>query len=223
MKKALVPMVASLLLCGAATAALIANSANADPTPRRPMMVAMQGPPGLMQNVAATPDSVTGPQRPTTAEQTAQRRQICQDGYAHQVGELAYLEAKLNLTPAQQPLFDRWKSVKLDIAKRGEADCSTRELPVRNARTRPTPMDGMAREEDMLKRRLADLDAERPALATLYNALNQGQRDGLMEPGGGRIVVRRILADMGPPPGAMTRGGPVPVPPGMAPDGPPPP
>ena len=84
-------------------------------------------------------------------------------------------------------------------------------------------MDGMAREEDMLKRRLADLDAERPALATLYNALNQGQRDGLMEPGGGRIVVRRILADMGPPPGAMTRGGPVPVPPGMAPDGPPPP
>lgn len=213
MKKALLPVIASLLLCGAATAAFIANSASADPTPHRPTMVAMQGAPAMMPDIAATAGPMGGGPR-SAAERTAQRKQMCQDAYAHEVGTLAYLEAKLNLSPAQQPLFDRWKSVRLDIAKRGEADCATREL---SFPARPTPMDDMTREADMLKRRLADLDAERPALSALFNTLSQSQKDGLMETGG-HIVVRRVLTGMGPPPGAMTRQGPV----SLAADGPPP-
>jgi hypothetical protein len=190
MKKALLPVIASLLLCGAATAALREVAAAAEPT---------------------------GPHRP--ADQTQQRRQMCQDAFAHEVGTLAYLEAKLNLSAAQQLLFERWKSVRLDIAKRGEADCATREFPAKDARARPTPMDDMAREEDMLKRRLADLDAERPALAALYNGLNQNQKEALTQPAGGRIIVHRILADMGPPPRGLDRNGPA----GLSSDGPPPP
>jgi hypothetical protein len=52
----------------------------------------------------------------------------------------------------------------------------------------------MTGEQDMLKRRLADLDAERPVLAALYGALTPQQREalsprgpqmagGMMEPG----------------------------------------
>jgi hypothetical protein len=40
-------------------------------------------------------------------------------------------------------------------------------------------VDRMSREEDMLKRRVADLDAERPALAALYAALTPTQREAL--------------------------------------------
>ena len=37
----------------------------------------------------------------------------------------------------------------------------------------------MGREEDMLKKRLADLDAERPVLTALYNGLTPEQREAL--------------------------------------------
>ena len=192
MNRSLVPMVASLILCAAATTALIVDSAGAEPETKRPMMVAMTLPRPLpaTMTAAAADEGATPPgmaqslRRPSAAEIATRHKQMCQDEYAHQVGQLAYLEAKLNLTPSQQPLFDRWKSVKLDIAKRGQADCSTRDLPARNVNVLPSPLEGMAREEDLLKHRLADLDAERPALSALYNTMNAGQKDALMHPDG---------------------------------------
>jgi LTXXQ motif family protein len=168
-------------------------------------MVAMTAPHSLLPIAEAAPaDSGGGQQtmrQPSAAQIAARHKQMCQDEYAHQVGELAYLEAKLNLTAPQQPLFDRWKNVKLDIAKRAEADCTTRELPARDANARPSPLDGMAREEDILKRRLTDLDAERPALSALYNTLNVAQKDGFMHPdgmiGANPMMGRRMFPAMG--------------------------
>ena len=40
------------------------------------------------------------------------------DAAAHKVGELAFLEAKLTLTPAQSGAFAHWKQVSLEIAQR---------------------------------------------------------------------------------------------------------
>ena len=57
MRKALVPMLASLALCGAATAALVATNARAAPTTtRKPVMVALVTP-GTM--LAQTPSAFT--------------------------------------------------------------------------------------------------------------------------------------------------------------------
>jgi hypothetical protein len=62
----------------------------------------------------------------------------------------------------------------------------------------------MAREEDGLKRRIADLDAERPALAALYSSLSAGQRGILFHPAalmsGGPMMGRHF--------GAGDHGGP---------------
>ena len=124
------------------------------------------------------------------ADMTAQQKQECRDDYAHAVGNLAYQEARLSLTPAQQPLFDRWKNVKLDNARRDAADCATRQLP-RSQGKMPTPLDGMIREQENLKRRLADLDAEIPALTAFYNVLSQAQKDALARPGEQAMLVRR--------------------------------
>ena len=212
--KPLVPMVVSLALCGAGIAALYAGSANAD-TPRRPAVVAMLTPHLLLPRAAAPAMDGGNPMpehRPSAAEVATLHKQMCQNDYAHEVGQLAYLEARLELVSVQRPLFDRWKTVRLDIARRGLAACSTTTLPAQTAR-RPTPADAMAREEEVLKRRLADLEAERPVLNALYNSLNTGQQEALIHPDnismGARMMGHHRLAA-----GAMRRD---------APPGPPPP
>jgi hypothetical protein len=169
---------------------------------------------------------------PSPGEMAAHFKQMCQDRYARQAGALAYLEAKLSLTTAEQPLFEHWKQVKLDIAKRQTETCGTRERP-KNARM-PTVVDRMERREAMLQKRLADLQAERPALESFYNALSADQkrefgrgvaglmmlREHRMMAGGPGMMGHRMGGMMGP--GMMERGmmhrGPM----GMGPDGPPP-
>ena len=172
MRKALLPALASLLICGTATAALIANNAHADQSNRRPVMLT------VAQNQEAAAEPEAGPPSPAGMDHAMMRQpgQFCQDMYAHKAGEMAFLEAKLQLNASQQPLFARWKGVSLDIAKRHEGDCSGRVQKARAAGQRPDMMQRLDREEDMLKTRLADIQAERPALEALYGALNAAQK-----------------------------------------------
>ena len=184
MRKALIPMLASLALCGAATAALVATNARAQTAVRKPVMVALVAPGTMLaQNTGAPARDM---RMPGTAEMAAHMKRMCEDHYAREVGRLAYLEARLNLTQPEQPLFARWKGVKLDIAKRRTADCSQRVA--HRDHKEFTPVDRMSREQDMLKRRLTDLDAERPVLAALYDALTPQQREALSPRGPGRMA-----------------------------------
>lgn len=181
MRKALVPMLASLALCGAGTAALIATNARAAQTNvRKPLMVALVTPGTVLaQNNSAPAREM---RMPNAGDMAANMKRMCEDRYAREVGRLAYMEARLKLTAAQQPLFARWKEVSLDIAKRRSADCGQR-MSERD-RKEHTIVDRMSREEEMLKRRIADLEAERPALGALYNALSPQQREALSPRGG---------------------------------------
>lgn len=175
MRKALLPALASLLICGTATAALIANNAHADQSnhPRPVMLTVAQN-----QTPAAEPEA--GPPPPPGMDHRmmrgAERGQFCQDMYARKAGEMAFLEAKLQLNAGQQPLFARWKGISLDVAKRHESDCSGRVQKARTAGQRPDMLQRLDREETMLKTRLADIQAERPALNALYATLNPTQK-----------------------------------------------
>jgi hypothetical protein len=178
MRKTLVPMVASLALCGAATAALVATNARAEQqNTRKPVMIALVTP--TSGRTTAAPPAEGGPQS-GMRDGTARREQICRDLYAGKVGELAFLEAKLSLDARQAPLFARWKQASLDIAKQHEADCAGKTARPAGLRgQRPTVVDRLALEEELLKRRLADIQAERPALAALYGALTPVQKEEL--------------------------------------------
>jgi len=173
MRKALLPALASLLICGTATAALIANKAHADQSKHRPVMLM------VAQNQAPPAEPEAGPPPPPGMDHAmmhrALRGQFCQDMYARKAGEMGFLEAKLQLTASQQPLFARWKGISLDIAKRRESACGGRLQKARSGQ-RPDVMQRLDREETMLKTRLADLQAERPALSALYGALNPTQK-----------------------------------------------
>jgi len=178
MRKALLPMIAVLLLCGAATIALVATNARAAQDGRKPMMIALMAPDMARRTTAAPPAEagalpgrgVIGENRP---ENRLDREQICRDVYAGKAAELAFLEAKLSLDARQAPLFARWKQASLEIAKQNEGDCAG---PRRDLR-RPSAVDRMTLEEDLLKKRLADIQAERPSLTALYNALTPAQKE----------------------------------------------
>ena len=211
MRKALLPMIASLALCGAATAAMVASSAEAQPETHNPMMMTPVADTQLAQNDAG-PRNGPPPRdlrRRDTGDMAARMKQMCQDQVARETGQLAYLQTRLQLTPAQQSAFQHWQQVKLTIAHRQADNCAQRPAPQRTqdqVRTRPSPSDVMGREEDQLKQRLADIQAERPAMEALYNALSPEQRTQLVR---GDRPERHMFADargqrgrMGPPPDA---------------------
>jgi Spy/CpxP family protein refolding chaperone len=230
MRKALVPMLASLALCGAATVALIATNARADQSGRKPAMIALVSPDNLPTRMAAPP-AEAGQAQDMPNAMGPRREQICRDLYAGKVGELAFLEAKLSLDARQTPLFDRWKQASLDIAKQHEGDCAGKPLAARAARLRgqrPNVVDRLTQEEDMLKKRLADIQAERPALAALYNALTPQQKQEFGRGEMGRMGHLHMMLGMmdHPHPGmGMMRHGPGPGagPMGAPPEPPPPP
>lgn len=197
MRKALVPMLASLVVCGAATACLFATNAGAEASPRKPVMMALVAP-GETFAETATPAVAHGLRGQTRAQIADGMKRLCEDRYAREVGHLAYLETRLNLTQGERPLFARWRDIRLGIAKRRAADCGNQALRRDNGPL--TPVDTMGREQDFLKKRLADLDAERPALASLYKALTPAQRE---------ILVPRgfpAMAELPPAPDALHPG-----------------
>jgi hypothetical protein len=209
MRKALLPMFASLALCGAATAALVATTARAEQPGRKPVMIALVAPSDISQTAA--PSQEGGPPPEMQVDRVG-REQVCKDLYARKAGELAFLEAKLSLNAKQAPLFAHWKQASLDVAKQHESDCAAPESRLSARGHRLTVVDRLAMEEDFLKKRLADIQTERPALTAFYDSLTQAQKDEL---GDARLRMaarmHRMLGMMERPhpgmgPGRMGRG-----------------
>jgi hypothetical protein len=199
MRKAFVPLLASLLLCGAATGALVATGAQAQTGTRNPVMLA--------QNTETPPANMGRMHRFSPADMAARHKQRCEDGYARSVGRMAYLEARLNLTGSQQSLFSAWRSVKLGIAKRHADACVARDMS--QPRQQISPVDRMTRMEDRLKARIGDLDAERPAFAALYGALSPDQQKALAPHRHGRMHGRHGMRGHGMMGRGMMRRGPM--------------
>jgi hypothetical protein len=103
----------------------------------------------------------------------AWHQHMCTDQYAYRVGDMAYLEAKLSLTDSQRALFAQWKDTVLSSAKDRESECLARTA---RADHRPSFTDREARMHEMLQARLAELDAEHPAVTALYNSLSADQK-----------------------------------------------
>lgn len=184
----------SLMLCGAAAAAILATNAAAQAPARNPVQLAQTNDAGRASARAFN--------RPAPAQRQAFRAEFCQEAYARAAGRFAYLEARLNLTAAQTSAFARWRDLRLAAAKRRAADCAGRPVAQgsmpqgRGARgAAASPVERLGREEARLQRRLADIQAERPALEALYNSLNAGQRRTLAQERGARFAER---GGMGP-------------------------
>ena len=112
----------------------------------------------------------------------AKHAEMCKDLYARDVGRTAYLEARLQLTAAQQPLFETWKNIVLANAGERSKSCAAMTPPTQ----RPSILDMMQHEQMRLQDRLAALQAEMPALTALYQSLSPEQQRAFMADGRGR-------------------------------------
>jgi hypothetical protein len=223
MRKTLLPLIASLALCGAATGALIATNARADQSGRKPMMIALAG-----QDGSAEAGAVAPPPPGMMRDMAAHHEQMCKNMYARKVGELAYLEAKLSLNANQAPLFARWKDTSLDIARQHEGDCTTHEH--HKPGEHPSVVDRLNMEETMLKKRLADIESLRPSLSAFYDSLTPAQKQEFGHGAGHHMPMMMGMMGRTRPPGMGGRMGHGPMGPGMGQgmgpgpmDGPPPP
>jgi hypothetical protein len=115
--------------------------------------------------------------------------EFCRERYARRAGFLGYLQAKLDLTDAQRPLWDKYEQAVLDVAKKQRQTC------LDNVGTKwsdMTMLDRRQRMEQMLKAALDGLQATDQPLQALYQTLTPEQHQVMDHPrprwgGGGRI------------------------------------
>jgi len=164
---------------------------------------------------AQEPPQAPPPDKPGPADKAEMRkhaREMCNDQYAHAVGTLSYLEARLALSEMQKPLFERWKSVKLASAKARLAECAGQQPP----EGPPSIIDLMKFEEKSIRDRLDEIKAEMPALQFLAKTFSEDQKhvfedEGTMippDPMDGRHPPGPPCGDHGP--AAMRQDGPPP-------------
>lgn len=105
--------------------------------------------------------------------------QFCKEGFAREAGFLAYTGAKLELTAAQQPLWDKYRQAMLDSGAKQRQVCldATSASP-----SGVTALERRDRMEKILTARLDALHATRPALEALYQAMSPEQRALLDHP-----------------------------------------
>jgi len=103
----------------------------------------------------------------------AWHQHFCTERYARKAAHLAYLEAKLNLTDQQKPAWTKWRQAKMEAAEKRRTACLQRDW---NRDEHETALDREARIEKWLTTRLQELQASRPALQALYEALTPEQK-----------------------------------------------
>ncbi len=126
-------------------------------------------------------------------------KDMCTEQVARRVGNRAYLKARLDLKPEQMTLWNNFEKAADEASAKDKARCAA--LPT-EIKTPPTYMERMTMREDMMKARLAALEAVKPSLQALYAALTPEQKAIFDKPmrmgmGGGMGSMHRPHHDRG--------------------------
>ena len=98
-------------------------------------------------------------------------RERCEERLAWRAAMRAYTESKLDLTPDQRPLWDRVSSIVQTEQQKERQLCSSLK-----PRDETTMLDRLDRMQQFLSTRLEALQAAKPAVQALYQALTPEQR-----------------------------------------------
>jgi hypothetical protein len=127
-----------------------------------------------------TPDAQRGPRGMEPPRMTAA---ACEERSAREAARLAYVERRLNLTAEQRPVFARFaEAARAADAARRQACVAA--VPASAPTTPPTIVERSERTQRMMQSEAERLQAVRPSLAALYEALTPGQRQILDRPMG---------------------------------------
>ena len=95
----------------------------------------------------------------------------CTERLAWRAAMRAYVEAKLNLTAEQRPLWDKVQSAAQAEEQKERQLCASMKPGAE-----PTLLDRMDRKQQFLSTRLEGLQSAKPAVQALYQALTTEQR-----------------------------------------------
>ena len=95
----------------------------------------------------------------------------CADRLAWRAARRAYVEAKLNLTAQQQPLWDKAQSAAQTEEQKERQLCASLKPGAE-----PTTLERMDRMQQFLSARLEGLQAAKPAVQALYQSLTPEQQ-----------------------------------------------
>jgi hypothetical protein len=98
-------------------------------------------------------------------------KERCEERLARRAAMRAYTEAKLDLTPEQRPLWDRVQSIAQTEQQKERQLCASLK-----PRDETTVLDRLDRMQQFLSTRLEALQAAKPAVQALYQALTPEQR-----------------------------------------------
>jgi len=98
---------------------------------------------------------------------------MCIEHFARSASRLSYLEARLQLTTDQQPLWASWRQAVTSGAEKERDDCLA-SIPADGQK--PNFLDHESRAEKIMASKLATMQASRPALEALYQSLSTEQR-----------------------------------------------
>ena len=96
----------------------------------------------------------------------------CAERLAWRAAMRAYVGAMLNLTPEQRPLWDRVQNIAQTEEQKERQLCATPQ-----PRGEETMLDRLDRMQAILSTRLEGLQAAKPAVQALYQALTPEQRE----------------------------------------------
>ena len=98
-------------------------------------------------------------------------KEWCEDRLARRAAIRAYAEVKLNLTAEQRPLWDKVQSAAQNEEQKERQLCATLK-PAGDA----TLLDRLDHRQQLLSTRLEGLQAAKPSVQALYQALTPDQR-----------------------------------------------
>jgi hypothetical protein len=106
----------------------------------------------------------------------------CQTRFAAEAGRLAFLEARLDLTPAQKPLWDAYKTASAAADAKTRDGCVAAVPAKADADGKATIVERETTKIQRLEAELANLKATQPALAALYPVLTAEQQEIIDRP-----------------------------------------
>ena len=131
---------------------------------------------------------------------TMNPKAMCLDRLARRIGNRTYLKVRLDLKPEQTAAWDAFAKAAEGMDAKETARCNA--LPT-EMKDRPTMLERMAMQESFMKARLERIEAVKPSMTALYNALSPEQKTVLDGPMSGMGIGMGMGHGMGPGMGPM--------------------
>ncbi len=120
-----------------------------------------------------------GGERADRVERNFSPKAACIDMVARRIGDRAYVKARLELKPEQMTAWNAFEKAADEASAKSMARCQT--LPT-EMKERPGYLERLTMEEDLMKARIATIEAVKPSLTALVGVLTADQKAILDRP-----------------------------------------